>query len=152
MPGLDFFPIPVPLMSMQSLRGSLPKGLPVGPLCLCSQGFRTKHARWQQAPSSRHLCCSSCGLEVRMSKIWYLSSLAGVPCFCPFQLGIFICSNEGSFFYYRSCNLKCIFSRKSWTVAVQSTLLIKPEWCLIHFDSMLLPPVIFVTAGILVTG
>lgn len=65
---------------------------------------------------------------------------------------IFICSSEGAFFYFRLCNLKCIFSRKSCIVAVQSTLLIKPELCLIHFDSTLLPPVIFVTAGILLAG
>lgn len=60
----------------------------------------------------------------------------------------FICSSEGTFFYFKLCNLKCIFSRKSWILAVQSTLLMKPELCLIHFDSTLLLPVIFVTAGI----
>lgn len=65
---------------------------------------------------------------------------------------IFICSSGGPFFYFTLFNLKCIFSRKSWILAVQSTLLIKPELCLIHFDSTLLPSVIFVAVGILHAG
>ena len=51
------------------------------------------------------------------------------------------CATESAYSVKRLGQLQC-----------SPALLIKPELCLIHFDSTLLLPVIFVTAGILLAG
>lgn len=79
-PGLECFPT-------ATNTCALPEELSIDALCLCSQGFRTKHGQWQWAPCSRHLCCPCCGLEGRLGKIRSLSCLAEIACFCSFQPG-----------------------------------------------------------------
>lgn len=57
-----------------------------------------------------------------MIKIQFLSNLAEVAYACSFQLGR-VCSFaqvEGPFPIFRLCNLKCILSKMTWTVAAQS--------------------------------